>query len=199
MRSAQDIRQSTETEAQFFGPTVLEDEEPLEPETEEIVDRWLAENPGGRERLIPLLHLVQKHLGYLPPAAQRLVADRLGMSPIQVYGVISFYHFFTTTPRGRYQVKVCTGTACFVRGAGRILDVLSDELGVESGSVTEDRSFNLDQVRCIGACGLAPAVMVNEKVHGNLDSPRARRLAKKLKRQAKKDAEAASEAGENGQ
>lgn len=199
MRSAQDIRQSNETEAQFFGPTVLEDEEPLEPETEEIVDRWLAENPGGRERLIPLLHLVQKHLGYLPPAAQKLVADRLGMSPIQVYGVISFYHFFTTTPRGRYQVKVCTGTACFVRGAGRILDVLSDELGVESGSVTEDRSFNLDQVRCIGACGLAPAVMVNEKVHGNLDSPRARRLAKKLKRQAKKDAEAASETGENGQ
>lgn len=199
MRSAQDIRQSNETEAQFFGPTVLEDEEPLEPETEEIVDRWLAENPGGRERLIPLLHLVQKHLGYLPPAAQKLVADRLGMSPIQVYGVISFYHFFTTTPRGRYQVKVCTGTACFVRGAGRILDVLSDELGVESGSVTEDRSFNLDQVRCIGACGLAPAVMVNDKVHGNLDSPRARRLAKKLKRQAKKDAEAASETGENGQ
>lgn len=197
MRGVQDVNDVVDHEGQFFGSVRPDGEEPLDGETVQLIDDWIASNPGGRERLIPLLHHVQRHLGYLPPAAQRAVADRLDMSPVQVYGVISFYHFFTTTPRGRYQVKVCTGTACFVRGAQRVLDVFADELGVETGGVSEDRSFNLDQVRCIGACGLAPAVMVNDDVHGNLDSPGARKLAKKLKRQAKKEAAAqAEEAGD---
>ncbi len=148
------------------------------------IDEYVAAHPGGHERLIPLLHRVQEQLGYLPFPVQEYVARTLGLSPIQVYGVVSFYHFFTTTPRGRFQLKVCMGTACFVRQSQQLLDTLGDVLGVEVGGISDDRLFNLDQVRCIGACGLAPAVMVGNEVHGNLTPTRVKNLVKKLRKQA---------------
>lgn len=150
-----------------------------------LIDRFLADHPGRAERLIPLLHLLQRHLGYLPLSVQAAVAERLGLSPVQVSGVVSFYNHFTTVPRGRFQVKVCTGTACFVRGSERLLDTLQDLLGVRVGSISDDGVFNLEQVRCIGACGLAPAIMVNDDVHGNLTLAKLRRLVQRLRVQAK--------------
>lgn len=149
-------------------------------EVRDLVDGWLAEHPGGGERLIPLLHRVQQELGHLPFPVQEYVAESLDLSPVQVYGVVSFYHFFTTVPRGRYQLKVCTGTACFVRRSQRLLDALHDTLHLEVGGLTEDRLFSLEEVRCLGACGLAPAMMVNSEVHGNLTPERLRNLVRGL-------------------
>jgi NADH:ubiquinone oxidoreductase subunit E len=160
---------------------------PIDANLTGLVDDWVASRPGGQERLIPLLHRVQHELGYLPPAAQMLVADRLQLSPVQVAGVVSFYHFFTTVPRGRYQLKVCMGTACFVRGGNLLISAIQDTLGIGLGEVTEDRVFSFEQVRCIGACGLAPAMMVNDDVYGHLDATGVRKLVRKLRSRAKKE------------
>lgn len=179
----------------YFGPP---DEPALDPAALAVfalVDDYLASHPGGQERLIPLLHRVQEKLGFLPFAVQEHIAEGLGMSPIQVYEVVSFYHFFTTTPRGRFQIKVCMGTACFVRGGQQLLSTLSETLDLQVGQISADHMFNLDQVRCIGACGLAPAITVNHDVHGNLAPIDVRKLARKLRAQAKRE-KAAEEAGE---
>ena len=149
------------------------------------VDQYVGENAGGHERLIPLLHLAQGTLGYLPFAVQDYIADALGLTPIQVFEVVSFYHFFSTTPKGMFQLKVCMGTACFVRHAEHLVDTIRTEIGVAPGELTQDRVFGLEMVRCIGACGLAPALMVNSEVHGNLDRNALRRLLKRLRAKAR--------------
>jgi len=182
----------------YFGASGPHPTDPPPPEIVQLVDGWVEAHPGGHERLIPLLHTVQSHLGYLPSAVQELVADRLGIAPVQVEGVVSFYHFFTTTPRGRYQLKVCMGTACFVRGGQRLVATLEDVLGIGIGGVTEDRLFSLDAVRCIGACGLAPAMMVNDDVHGHLDSPAVRKLVRRLRNAARKEAKGREAEAESG-
>ena len=188
MQGAQPETMSVETgEAAFFGAQAPVDDPGLDPEAFAIVDRWVAAHSGGAERLIPLLHHVQQRLGYLPHPVLEHVAGRLGLSPVEVEGVVSFYHFFTTVPRGRYQLKVCTGTACFVNGAQTICDVLKDLVGIGVGEVTTDRLFSLEQVRCIGACGLAPAMMVNDEVHGHLTPNAIRKLVRKLKSAARKE------------
>ncbi len=161
-------------------------DEAVEPATVELIDAYLREHPGGGERLIPVLHRTQEHLGYLPFPVIRLIAGRLGLSPVQVFGVVSFYHFFTTVPRGRYQLKVCLGTACFVRNAGTVIEAIHDAIGIGVGEVTADRLFSLEQVRCLGACGLAPAMMINSDVHGHLNRARVRKLLQGLRAQAKK-------------
>ena len=173
----------------FYGAEQAQITEELPPGIWREIDDFLASNPGGHERLISLLHVVQESVGYLPFAVQEYVADKLGLSPIQVYSVISFYNFFTTTPRGRYQFKVCMGTACFVRHAQRLLETLRDDLGAELGELSKDGLFNLDQARCFGACGLAPAVMVNERVYGELTAPTLKQLVRRLRSQAEKNAE----------
>jgi NADH:ubiquinone oxidoreductase subunit E len=167
----------------FFGVDAEFAEEPLDDATRALVDEYCANNPGGHERLIPLLHAVQRHLGYLPFSAQHYVGEKLGLSAVQVYGVVSFYHFFSTTPRGKYQIKVCMGTACFVRGSQRLLDTLSETLDMQVGGLSEDGLFNLDAVRCIGACSLAPAMMVNDDVYGGLTATKVKNIVKKLRRQ----------------
>lgn len=181
----------------FFGAERAQHTEEVAPEIWTEIDDYLARNPGGHERLIPLLHRVQESLGYIPFPVQEYVADKIGLSPIQVYGVISFYHFFTTTPRGDYELKVCMGTACFVRHAQRLVETLEQTLGVALGEVTEDRLFSLEQVRCIGACGLAPAMMVNDETLGNLTPKDVRKRVLKLKAKAlraKKKKEPSTEA-----
>ena len=160
----------------FFGSQSVAAQEAVDPEAYRIVDDYVREHPGGQEQLIPLLHRVQEHLGYLPFPVQEYVAGKLGMSPVEVYSVVSFYHFFTTTPRGKYQLKVCTGTACFVRRSARLIDTVREELGIDVGEVTEDLRFSIEEVRCLGACGLAPALMINGVVHGEMTQQRLRRL-----------------------
>ena len=151
----------------FFGshPPAL-----LDPAVVDLVDAFLFANPGGRDRLIPLLQCVQDELGHLPMEAQELVADRLAMSPIQVAGVVSFYDLFTVTPRAPFEIRVCAGTACHVQGGERVLDALTDALGVTAGGISADGLFNLERGHCIGACGLAPVIAINGEYHANLVS-----------------------------
>lgn len=172
----------------FYGsaqPTVLGE---IDARARELIDGYLAGHPGGTERLIPLLHLLQERLGHVPVSVQELVADALGLSPIQVFSVVTFYHFFTLTPRGRFPIKVCMGTACFVRHAPRLVETIQDALGIGMGECTEDRMFSLEQVRCLGACGLAPAIMVGNDVHGNLDPNAVRRLITQLRAKGRREA-----------
>ncbi|MFZ5967708.1 MAG: NAD(P)H-dependent oxidoreductase subunit E [Bacillota bacterium] len=118
--------------------------------------------------LIEILHKAQGIFGYLPRDVQLFVARKLGIPGAEVFGVVSFYSYFTTKPRGKHTMSVCMGTACFVRGADKIIERLKEKLNVESNEITEDGLFTLKDVRCIGACGLAPVVMVDDKVFGRV-------------------------------
>lgn len=118
--------------------------------------------------LIEILHKAQSIFGYLPRDVQLFVARKLGIPGAEVFGVVSFYSYFTTKPRGKHTISVCMGTACFVRGADKIIERLKEKLGVESNEITEDGLFTLKDVRCIGACGLAPVMMIDDKVYGRV-------------------------------
>jgi len=126
------------------------------------------ENERRSGFLIQTLHRAQKLFGYLPEEVQRYIARRLGISHAEVSGVISFYNFFTTEPKGKFQISVCMGTACFVKGAPKILEEFEKSLKIKAGEVTEDGNYSVDMLRCVGACGLAPVVLVNDKVYGNV-------------------------------
>lgn len=132
------------------------------------LDAYIASLPSADGKLIPILHEAQKLIGYLPPEALRHIAGRLGVPVSRVYGVVTFYSFFKTKPKGKYAISVCMGTACFVRGADAILAELKKSLGIDVGETTPDGLFSLDAVRCVGACGLAPLVTVNGKIFGRL-------------------------------
>ncbi|MHB8110540.1 MAG: NADH-quinone oxidoreductase subunit NuoE family protein [Syntrophorhabdaceae bacterium] len=142
-------------------------EEELYPRLEEVIEQ----HKGKGEDLIMVLHKAQNLFGYLPKKVQELVAEGLNVSLNEIYGVITFYNFFSTVPQGRNSVKVCLGTACYVRGSQEVLDKAQKELGIKVGGTTEDRRYSLDVVRCIGACGLAPAMLVNDDVYGRVKSP----------------------------
>jgi NADH:ubiquinone oxidoreductase subunit E len=139
-------------------------EDELYPKLEEII----ADHKGRPEDLIMVLHKAQSLFGYLPKRVQQMVAEGLGLSLSEVYGVVTFYSFFSTAPKGRNSVKVCLGTACYVRGGQRTLARVEGDLKVKVGGTTEDRRYSVDVVRCIGACGLAPAILVNDDVYGRV-------------------------------
>ena len=120
--------------------------------------------------LINVLHKTQGAFGYLPEEVQREVAKHLNVSVAKVYGVVTFYSFFTMTPKGRYPISVCMGTACYVRGAEKVVDGLVRELNVQVGGVTADGKFSLDCLRCVGACGLAPVMQIGDKVYGRVEA-----------------------------
>ena len=127
------------------------------------VCRKYGNDPG---ELINILHGVQDTLGYLPKEVQELIALELGISAARVYGVVSFYSFFTMKPKGKYPISVCMGTACYVRGGEKVLDEFRRQLGIEVGGTTPDGLFSLDSLRCVGACGLAPVVMIGPREIG---------------------------------
>ncbi|KUK15846.1 complex I 24 kDa subunit family protein [Petrotoga olearia] len=129
-----------------------------------------------RSLLIEVLHKVQENLGYIPIEVQKLVARKLEIPSSQVYGVVTFYNFFTTKPKGKYPISVCLGTACYVGGANELLDEFKKILNVEEEEVTEDGLFSIHPVRCLGACGLAPVVKIGEKVHGRLKRNDVRKI-----------------------
>ena len=114
--------------------------------------------------LIQVLHLAQEIYGFLPLELQKFIAKNMGLPLSEVAGVVSFYSFFSTRPRGRHTIRVCLGTACYVRGGKRVLEQLQQKLGVGLGGTTEDGKFTLEVARCIGACGLAPAMMIDDTV-----------------------------------
>jgi NADH:ubiquinone oxidoreductase subunit E len=123
--------------------------------------------------LISVLHEAQNIFDYLPIEVQSHIAQKLDIPASKVYGVVTFYSFFTMTKKGKYRVSVCIGTACFVRGAGKVLEKFERDLGVKSGTTSEDGTYSVDGLRCVGACGLAPVVLVkglgHDKVYGRIE------------------------------
>lgn len=123
---------------------------------------------NDKGELINVLHAAQSIFGYLPAEVQEVVADELNVSIAHVHGVVSFYSFFTMIPKGEYPISVCMGTACYVRGAEKVLDEFKKLLDIKVGETTPDGKFSLNSLRCVGACGLAPVVTVGERVHGRV-------------------------------
>lgn len=126
----------------------------------------LSSYSHDKENLIQILNEVQVKYGYIPKIAQLEIANYLNIALAEVYGVITFYSRFTLVPKGKYNVSVCLGTACFVKGSREILERAKAKLGIEEGKTTEDGKFSLDTTRCVGACGLAPVFTVNDEVYG---------------------------------
>ncbi len=131
----------------------------------DAIIQQLKEQPGA---LMPVLQHAQEIYGYLPIEVQKMVATGLGLPLAEVYGVATFYSQFSLNPKGRYKISVCLGTACYVKGAGDIFDRFAKALGIEGGQCTPDGKFSLEACRCIGACGLAPVLTINEEVYGKL-------------------------------
>lgn len=127
--------------------------------------KFFDKQPG---ELINVLHKVQGVFGYLPAEVQEVVAGELNVSLAKVYGVVTFYSFFTMIPKGRHPISICTGTACYVRGAEKVLDEFKKQLDINLGESTPDGKFSLTGLRCVGACGLAPVVLVGEKTFGRV-------------------------------
>ncbi|MGO9112966.1 MAG: NAD(P)H-dependent oxidoreductase subunit E [Thermoguttaceae bacterium] len=151
----------------------------LEASEEELLgrlDEVLAEYADVAGALIPVLQIAQALFGYLPETALRKISVALGKPYSEVAGVVGFYSFFTTVPRGKHLVRVCLGTACYVRGGKQVMAALRDLLRIEVGETTPDRQFSLDVGRCFGACGLAPVIMIDDDVHQRVKPTRLGRI-----------------------
>lgn len=141
-------------------------------ELSEFIDS--IENKEGS--LIAVLHKAQNIFGYLPNEVQSFIAKKLDIPVSKVYGVVTFYSYFNTEPKGKYVINVCMGTACFVRGAGDIVDALQKKLNIKIGETTADGKYTIEVLRCVGACGLAPVVTVNDKVYGHFTKDKVDKL-----------------------
>lgn len=140
----------------------------LPKETYDQLEAYITSLEDPKGSLIHVLHKAQHLFGYLPMEVQLFVARKLGISGAEVFGVVSFYSYFTTIPQGKHVINVCLGTACFVKGSTKIIDKFKEQLGVGTGETTADKIFTLKDVRCLGACGLAPIMLIDEKVYGHV-------------------------------
>jgi NADH:ubiquinone oxidoreductase subunit E len=152
------LARETETGVEILPPEELA-------RLDEIIDRY----SGSAGYIIPALKDAQEMFGYLPMEVQHKIAKGMRVSPSSVYGVVTFYSFFTITPRGRHTIRLCLGTACYVKGAKEMLDLIVNNVGINVGETSEDGKFTLEGVRCLGACGLAPAMLIGDDTHGNID------------------------------
>lgn len=132
------------------------------------LEQYIDSMPSTKGELIRVLHKAQGIFGYLPEEVQKFVGRKLDVSTAKVFGVVSFYSYFTMTPKGENPIAICMGTACYVRGAEKVQNEFIKQLGIEIGGTTEDDKFSLDALRCVGACGLAPVVLIGEKVYGRV-------------------------------
>ena len=137
-------------------------------EQEQKLLEVIAKNKDIPGALLPVLHEAQEIYGYLPIEVQQMVADGLNVSLSEVYGVATFYSRFSLTPKGKHQISVCLGTACYVKGSDKVLEEVEKMLGIKSGECTPDGLFSIDSCRCVGACGLAPVMMIDEEVYCKL-------------------------------
>lgn len=143
------------------------------------IDQILTDFPEIKGNLISILHEVQSLYNYLPEESLRYLAHKINVPLTQLYGIATFYHFFSLTPKGRHSVNVCLGTACHVKGSPRILSLVKRKLGIDEGETTADMGFTLNTVRCIGACSLAPVMVVDKDTHGNVTTPIVQEILKK--------------------
>ncbi len=137
-------------------------------EQEEALKKVIAENKGQKGALMPVMQKAQDIYGYLPIEVQTMIADGMEVPLEKVYGVATFYSQFALNPKGKYQISVCLGTACYVKGSGDVYAKIEEILGIKGGECTPDGKFSLDACRCVGACGLAPVMMINDEVFGRL-------------------------------
>ena len=137
--------------------------EKIKKDMAEILEKYTDQ----KDNLIAILNEVQEKYGYIPQKAQLEISEKLKIPMAEIYGVITFYSRFTTEPKGKYNISICLATACFVKGSGNLLERAKERLKINSGEVTPDGKFSIDEVRCVGACGLAPVFMINNEVYGN--------------------------------
>jgi NADP-reducing hydrogenase subunit HndA len=137
-------------------------------EQEEQLRQVIASHKGQKGALMPVLQQAQEIYGYLPIEVQQIISDEMQVPLSKIFGVVTFYSFYSLQPKGKYRVSVCLGTACYVKGSGQVYDKLQQLLGISGGECTPDGKFSLEACRCVGACGLAPVMMINDDVHGRL-------------------------------
>ncbi len=137
-------------------------------EQETALLQVIADHKGDKGALMPILQKAQEIYGYLPIEVQTIISEEMNLPLEKVYGIVTFYSQFSLSPKGKFNISVCLGTACYVKGAGDLFNKLSDMLGVEDGGCTPDGKFSLESCRCIGACGLAPVLTINDDVYGKL-------------------------------
>ena len=150
-------------------------------EQEEALKKSIAELKSEKGALMPILQKAQDIYGYLPMEVQKIISDETGIPMEKIYGVATFYSQFTLNPKGRYRISVCLGTACYVKGSGDIYNALMEKLGIAGGECTPDGKFSLDACRCVGACGLAPVLTVNDKVYPAMTPDAAAELIRELR------------------
>lgn len=131
--------------------------------------------------LINILHAVQGEFGYLPAEVQEIIAKELKISVAKIYGIVTFYSFFTMTPKGEHPISICLGTACYVRGAEKVLDEFKKQLNIKVGESTSDGKFSINCLRCVGACGLAPVVMIGDKTYGRVAPEQVKEILEEYK------------------
>ena len=161
--------------------------EPTEDEKKEIAEgirEILSRYDKDKSHLIPILQNVQHAFGYLPQTAIQEVASHLGMTDVRVFGVASFYNHFRFTPLGKHPIQMCMGTACHMVGGGLVLEALERTLDIKVGGITEDRGFSLDRVACIGCCGLAPVMVIGEKIYPKMSPTKVDEALVNLKMEA---------------
>ncbi|NLL04717.1 MAG: NADH-quinone oxidoreductase subunit NuoE [Clostridiaceae bacterium] len=151
--------------------------DPRDQKLQEIIKKY----KDTRGALIPVLHEAQEVYGYLPIEVQKKISEELNVPLSEIYGVVTFYTQFSLNPKGKYKISVCMGTACYVKGSGQILDKFKEKLGLEVGECSEDGMFSLEACRCIGACGLAPVITINDDVYGRLVPDDVEGIIKKYK------------------
>ena len=138
------------------------------PEQEAELKKQIAAHKGQKGALMPILQGAQEIYGYLPIEVQQIISDETTIPMSKIYGVVTFYSFYSLQPKGKYRISVCLGTACYVKGSGQVYEKIQSLLGIGGGECTPDGKFSLEACRCVGACGLAPVMMINDDVHGRL-------------------------------
>jgi NADH:ubiquinone oxidoreductase subunit E len=161
MLNMSDVKEVGDARSESCSCAAQASEQELLARLDEVLENYKAKSGA----LIPVLQIAQGIFGYLPEVALKKIATGLNKSYSEVAGVVSFYSFFSTVPRGRHLIRVCLGTACYVRGGNRILEAVKQKLGVDVGETTPDRMFSLEVARCFGACGLAPVLTIDDEVH----------------------------------
>ncbi len=149
-----------------------------------LLEGVLDEYADVKGSLITILQKTQEIYSYVPEDAVYLISERTGVSPAKIMGVATFYSQFRFAPAGKYKIQICKGTACYVNGSERIIDVLTEELGIQSNETTEDGLFSFTVVSCLGCCSLAPAMMINDKAYGNLTGDKIRQIIRGLRKEA---------------
>ncbi|BEH00416.1 NAD(P)H-dependent oxidoreductase subunit E [Bacteroides sedimenti] len=152
-----------------------------EEEKYDLLKNVINDYERKESNLIQILHMAQTIFGFLPTEVQQFIAEEMGLTVSKVNSVLTFYSFFSTKPKGEYTISVCLGTACYVRGGKEVLNKLKEELGIDVGQTTEDKKYSLTVMRCIGSCGLAPAMTINGKVYKQVNPNKIKRILGTLK------------------